>query len=170
VVLMPAREAPHKRIDRDPGPEERYELCRVVAADNEWLDVSRQEIDRPGPSYTVETLRALAEATPKDELYFIVGSDQAASLPSWREPEEILRLATVGVGRRDGVGEEEVRSALAGLAGAYRMTFFRMPGIEVSSSEVRRRVSVGRPFRYLVPEPVAARIAELGLYRDESRS
>jgi nicotinate-nucleotide adenylyltransferase len=167
---MPAGEAPHKRIDRDPGPEERYELCRVAAAGNEWLDVSRQEIDRPGPSYTVETLQELANTAPRDELYLIVGSDQAASLPTWREPEEVLRLATVGVGRRDGAGEEEVRSAIAGLAGAYRVTFFRMPGIEVSSSEVRRRVAVGRPYRYLVPESVAERIAELGLYREEAGS
>jgi nicotinate-nucleotide adenylyltransferase len=167
---MPAREAPHKRIDRDPGPEERYELCRLAAAGNEWLEVSREEIDRPGPSYTVETLQALTDAAPEDELYFIVGSDQAASLPSWREPEKVLRLATVGVGRRDGVGEEELRSALAGLAGAYRVTFFRMPRIEISSSEVRRRVAVGRPYRYLVPEPVAERIAELGLYREEAGS
>ena len=167
---MPAGEAPHKRIDRDPGPEERYELCRVAAAGNDWLHVSRREIDRPGPSYTVDTLQELVDTGPKDELYLIVGSDQAASLPSWREPEEILRLATMGVGRRDGVGEEEVRSAIARLAGAYRVTFFRMPGIEVSSSEVRRRVAVGRPYRYLVPEPVAQRIAERGLYRDEAGS
>jgi nicotinate-nucleotide adenylyltransferase len=165
---MPAREAPHKRIDRDPGPDERYELCRLAASADEWLEVSRREIDRPGPSYTVHTLRALRDAAPEDELYFIVGADQAASLPGWREPEQILRLATIGVGRRDGVGEEEVRSGLAGLAGADRVTFFRMPRIEVSSSEVRRRIAVGRPYRYLVPGEVADRIADRGLYRDDA--
>jgi nicotinate-nucleotide adenylyltransferase len=161
---MPAGKAPHKPIDRDPGAEQRYEMCVLAAVDSEWLDVSREEIERPGPSYTVDTLRALSEAEPDDELELIMGADQAASLPTWHEPAEILRLAGAAVARRDGVGEGQVRSALASLKGADRVTFFDMPRVDISSSDVRERVATGRPYRYLVPERVAERIALHGLY------
>ena len=165
---MPAGKAPHKPIERDPGSEERYEMCVLAAAGSEWLDVSREELERPGPSYTVDTLRALREAEPDDELELIMGADQAASLPRWREPVEILRLAGAAVARRDGVGERvgelEVRSALDSLEGSDRVTFFDMPRVDVSSSDVRERVAAGRPYHYLVPERVADRIAERGLY------
>jgi len=166
VALMPTGDPPHKQIDDDPGREERYELCVLAAEGKDWLDVSRDEIDRPGLSFTEDTLRLLREARPEDELSLILGSDQAMTLPAWREPENVLRLAEVGVARRDGVGEEPVREALAGLAGGDRVRFFHMPRIDVSSSDVRERVSVGRPYECLVPVGVARRIAERGLYAD----
>ena len=161
---MPTGDPPHKQIDRDPGREERYQLCLLAAEGREWLDVSRDEVERPGPSYTEDTLRLLHEKRPDDELCLILGSDQAMSLPAWREPENVLRLAEVGVARRDGVGEEPVREALAGLAGGERVRFFPMPRIDVSSSDVRERVSGGRPYECLVPAAVAQRIAERRLY------
>jgi nicotinate-nucleotide adenylyltransferase len=164
VVLMPARQAPHKEIEQDPGPEERYLMCDLAAWGAQWLDASRTEIDHEGPSYTVETLRRLAGERPGDEVVLLLGSDRAQSLPQWREPEEILTMATLAVTRRDGVGEEEVRSALAGLSGAERVSFFDMPSIEVSSTVVRERVAARRPYRFFVPERVADRIEERGLY------
>jgi nicotinate-nucleotide adenylyltransferase len=163
---MPAREAPHKRIEQDPGSRERFLMCELAARGAGWLEASPVEVDRPGPSYTVDTLRGLHEARPEDELVWLLGADQAAALPEWREPEEVLRLAEVGVARRDGVGEETVAAALSGLAGADRMTFFEMPSIDVSSTIVRERVAASLPFRFLVPERVADRIEELGLYRE----
>jgi nicotinate-nucleotide adenylyltransferase len=165
-VLVPAGKAPHKPIERDPGPEERYEMCVLAAAGSDWLDVSREELERPGPSYTVDTLRALRAADPDDELELIIGADQAANLPAWREPSEILRLAGAAVARRHGTGDGEVRSALESLERGDRVTFFDMPRVDVSSSEVRERIAAGRPYRYLVPERVADRIAERGLYRE----
>jgi nicotinate-nucleotide adenylyltransferase len=164
VLMMPTGDPPHKLIEHDPGREERYQLCRLAAEGGDWLDVSRDEVDRPGLSYTEDTLRLLQEARPGDELCLILGSDQAMTLPAWREPENVLRLAEVGVARRDGVGEEPVREALAGLAGGDRVRFFQMPRIDVSSSDVRERVAVGRPYESLVPAAVARRIAERGLY------
>jgi nicotinate-nucleotide adenylyltransferase len=161
---MPTGDPPHKQIERDPGREERYELCRLAAEGRDWLDASRDEVNRSGQSYTEDTLRLLHEARPQDELCLILGSDQAMTLPAWREPENVLRLAEVGVARRDGVGEEPVRAALAGLAGGDRVRFFHMPRIDVSSSDVRERVAVGRPYECLVPALVARRIAERGLY------
>lgn len=164
VVLMPAGDAPHKVIEQDPGAEERYLLCELAARGGEWLDASRAEVDRPGPSYTADTLRQLTADRPGDELVWLLGADQARSLPQWHEPAEVLGLATLAVARRDGVGEDEVHDALAGLARADRVRFFDMPSIGVSSTMVRERVAAHRPFRCFVPERVADRIEEVGLY------
>jgi nicotinate-nucleotide adenylyltransferase len=163
---MPAGEAPHKQIEQDPGVEERYLMCDLAAWGAEWLDASRVEVDRPGPSFTVDTLRQLTrEQSGQNELVWLLGADQAAILPAWREPEEVLRLATLAVTPRGGVGEAEVRSALAPLAGVDRVRFFDMPSIDVSSTMVRERVAALRPFEFLVPERVANRIEVGGLYR-----
>jgi len=170
VWLMPTGEPPHKAIDRDPGREERLHLCELAAAgaDGDWLSVSSHEIERPGPSFTVETLRQLTARAVADELVLLLGADQAAGLPGWREPEEVLRLAAVAAAGRAGVDEESLRETVASLAGGERASFFAMPLIEVSSSDVRARVAAGRPYRFLVPERVADRIAERGLYGAEA--
>jgi nicotinate-nucleotide adenylyltransferase len=138
-------------------------MCRVAATSEAWLAVPRIEIDREGPSYTVETLRALRSESPGDELFVILGGDAAAELASWREPEQVLSLATVAVAERDDTRKQQVVSALGNLRGSNRVVFFSMPRIEISSTMVRERTAAGRPIRYLVPEAVAAYIEETGL-------
>lgn len=168
VVLMPAGVPPHKQLaPGDPSPEARYELCLAAVAGDERFVVSRTELDRAGRSYTADTLRLLREQQPDDELTFIVGGDMAASLPSWREPEAVLSLATLAVAERVGAKRAVIERELAPLAGAERVEFFAMPRIDVSSSIVRARVAAGRPIRYLVPDAVAEAIDRAGLYRDE---
>jgi len=93
-----------------------------------------------------------------------MGADQAASLPSWREPEEVLSLATIGVVPRTGWHREEVTIRLVKLKGAARVVFFDMPRIDVSASLVRHRVADGKPIRYLVPDAVAELVLQRGLY------
>ena len=165
VVLMPVHTPPHKEAVGDPGAETRHAMCLAAAAGDPGLEVSRLEIDRGGPSWTVDTLRTLHASAPADELTFIVGGDQAQGLPTWREPAAILALAELAVAEREGIGREDVRSRLAGLVPPGRLRFFDMTRLDVSSSELRRRVAAGRPIRHLVPEAVAALIAERGLYR-----
>ncbi|HEX4804353.1 MAG TPA: nicotinate-nucleotide adenylyltransferase [Conexibacter sp.] len=167
VVLMPAGVPPHKQVAADPGAEARYALCRAAIDGDARLDVSRLELDRAGRSYTVDTLTALRESNPQDDLTFIVGGDMARSLPAWREPEAVLELATLAVAERAGSEREEIRGELRGLAGASgeRVRFFDMPRIDVSSSLVRERVASGRPIRYLVPDAVAVAIERNGWYR-----
>ena len=169
VWLMPTGEPAHKAIDDDPGKDERRLMTELAAWGAEWLGASHLELDRPGPTYTVDTLRELRAERPGDDIVWILGADQAVSLPEWREPEEVMRLAQVAFARRDGLGESEVRDALAGLAGGEGMTTFEMPSIDVSSTMVRERVAAGRPYGFLVPERVAQHIAERGLYRGGSR-
>jgi nicotinate-nucleotide adenylyltransferase len=160
VLLMPVGRAPHRPVERDPGPEERFELCRLAAEGVDWLTVSRDEIDRPGPSYTADTLERLLDA----ELYFLVGADQALRLAEWHDPERVLQAATLAIAEREGVPIEEVRAAVSAV-GQARVESFAMPRIDVSSTEVRRRVAAGRPYRFLVTERVADRIERVGLYR-----
>jgi nicotinate-nucleotide adenylyltransferase len=171
VRLIPAAIPPHKEVPGDPGIEVRLELCRLAAGAEPGLEVSRIEADRPGPSYTADTLRALHDESPGDDLTFIVGGDMAYALPEWREPEVVLELARLAVGEREGVRRADIleRLAGAGLPGVpERIGFFEMPRLDVSSSQLRRRVAAGRPIRHLVPDAVADRIASLGLYRVEA--
>ena len=101
---------------------------------------------------------------PNDELVLLIGGDQAASLRSWREPEEIVALAVVGVAERDEWRREEIVERLGELWSPERVRFFEMPRIELSSTLVRRRAAAGEPIRYLVPDKVANLIGAQALY------
>ncbi|HYZ80881.1 MAG TPA: nicotinate-nucleotide adenylyltransferase [Solirubrobacteraceae bacterium] len=170
VRLVVAGSPPHKEVEWDPGADVRAELARLAAAGEPALEVSLVELSRPGPSYTVDTLRALHAEAPGDELTFIVGGDMALSFPRWREPGGILALARLGVALR-AADREAVRSSVAavGAEALERLDLFEMPRIDVSSSLVRERVAAGRSIRYLVPDAVRERIERLGLYRGGAR-
>jgi len=164
VLLVPARVPPHKEVPGDPGAEARLELCRLAADGEPGVEASREELDRPGPSYTVDTLRRLREARPEDDLTLIVGADMARDLPSWREPEGLVRLARVAVAERAGEDREEIAAALAVLEPARPVEFLEMPRLDISSSGIRARVGEGRPIRHLVPQAVEERIRRDGIY------
>jgi nicotinate-nucleotide adenylyltransferase len=167
VLLVPAFQPPHKEVEADPGVEHRVELCRLAIAGDERFAVSRVEADVPVRSFTVDTLSRLHETHPEAELTFIVGGDMAFSLPTWREPEAVLSLATLGVAEREGVKRADISERLAGLAGADRIRFFDMPRLDISSSLIRRRVAAGLPIHFLVPEAVETYIHRAGLYGTE---
>jgi nicotinate-nucleotide adenylyltransferase len=164
VIFLPVGEAPHREMDGDPGAEVRVRLCEQAVEGDPRFEVSRIEVDRSGPSYSIETLRLLRERSPGDDLTLILGADQASRLPSWREPEAVLSLARVGVAAREGVEREAVMRRIYGLAGSERIAFFDMPRIDLSSSLVRRRAASGRPIRYLLPDKVADHVERQGLY------
>jgi nicotinate-nucleotide adenylyltransferase len=166
VLLVPTGVPPHKEMEEEPGRAHRLEMCRLAAdGHGDWLEVSSIEIDRDGPSYTVDTLGEINATRPGDELTFIVGGDMAWSLPSWHQPETILELAAVAVAERAGARREEVRLRLAGMRGAQQIRYIDVPRLDISSSALRRRVREGRPIDYLVPDAVADYIDRQGLYR-----
>ncbi len=165
VILVPTGQAPHKRIADDPGREARMEMTRLAAADDERFSVSALEVEREGPSYTYETLEALAEQRGDRELVFVMGADAAVGLESWRAPERVVELASLAVARRAGVSEADVAEAMRSLGCEGRATMLEMPQFGVSSSAVRERAKQGRPLRYLVPDAVARFIEERGIYR-----
>ena len=166
VLLVPTGQAPHKRIEPEPGAEVRLELARLAAAGDELLEVSDLEVGRDGPSYTYRTLEALAEERPEDEFVFVMGADIAADLERWERPQRVLELAELGVAARPGTSLDAVEAALERLGHGGRLESIRMPEIGVSSTLVRQRIAQGAPVRYLVPDAVAAAIAERGLYRE----
>jgi nicotinate-nucleotide adenylyltransferase len=165
VVLMPVHTPPHKEALDDPGPEVRLALCQAAIGGDEELEISTLEVERGGASYTVDTLRALHGSREGDDLTFIVGGDMASSLPSWREPEGVLELARLAVAEREEHRRQEIAERLGGLRGANeRVVFFTMPRLDISSSDIRRRVAQGRPIRWLVPGEVCDEIERRGLY------
>jgi nicotinate-nucleotide adenylyltransferase len=122
------------------------------------------ELERPGPSYTVDTLRSIHASNPDAELTLIVGADMALTLGSWREPREILKLSRLAVAEREGSADRRVLDALAPLGGEGRIVFLEMAPHEVSSSLVRRRLTAGEPIEELVGTEVASYIAQHELY------
>ena len=164
VVFVPVGQAPHRELEGDPGAEERLEMVELATADDERFEVSRADLEREGPSYTSDTLRELRERSPDDELFLILGGDQAAALASWHEPEEVLSLATVAVAARLSWSRQAIGIRLGRLAGMRAIRYLDMPIIQVSSSAIRRRAAAGQPIRYLVPDKVAAYIEANRLY------
>jgi nicotinate-nucleotide adenylyltransferase len=162
---VPAGEPPHREVESDPGAEARHEMCELAVSSDQRFSLSRIELDREGPSYTADTLREMrAQAADDDELFLILGGDQAASLRAWHEPEEVLTLATIAVVERTGWPRPAIGVRLSGLRGAERLVFFEMPRVDVSSSMVRRRAREGKPIRYLVTDKVADFIGAKSLY------
>jgi nicotinate-nucleotide adenylyltransferase len=178
VLLVPVSTPPHKAAEQDPGSAHRLAMVELLAAEEPWLQASDVEVARGGPSYTADTLRELHARDPGAELTLIVGADMARTLPAWREPERILRLAGLAVAERDGTARVEIRASLARLDGQRDPTtapegdgrpapvvFLDMPEVPVSSSMVRERVAADGSLEQLVPATVAAYITDHGLYR-----
>lgn len=164
VVFVPVGDAPHRTLDDDPGPEARLEMVELAMADDERFVTSRIEMDREGPSYTADTLEQLRAEAPDDELFLILGGDQAAALASWHEPEKVLERATLAVFERMSWGRNAIIIKIGRMPGAERVRYLDMPLIQVSSSSIRRRVREGVPIRFLVPDKVVEYIATNELY------
>jgi nicotinate-nucleotide adenylyltransferase len=165
VVWMPYGEPSHRELEDDPGPEARFTMCEYAVGADARFAVSRLEIDRGGPVYTVDTLREVAARAPDDEVFLLLGGDQAAALGTWRSPEEVLSLARLAVAERDEFRREEILERVQPLcSGADRVCFLDMPRIEISSSLVRARARAGQPIRYLVPDKVANYVGAQSLY------
>ncbi len=164
VVFVPVGEAPHRELQDDPGPESRLEMVELAIGDDDRFTSSRIEIDREGPSYTVDTLEELRKESPKDELFLILGGDQAAALPTWHEPEKVLERASVAVFERMSWGRNAIKIKIGRMPGVERVLYLDMPLIQVSSSAIRRRVRESQPIRYLVQDKVADYISSNDLY------
>jgi nicotinate-nucleotide adenylyltransferase len=166
VLLMPAARQPLKQRGHAATPQQRLEMARLACISNPALEVTPIEIARAGPSFTVESLRALRVAG-HGELLFIVGADAAAELHRWRAAHEIIALAQIVVVERPGVvlDAAALERNLPGLG--TRLTLLEGPQLEISSSELRRRVAAGLPIRYQTPDRVVEYIAVNGLYQQD---
>lgn len=157
VLFVLARRSPLK--DRGPvAPEaDRLRMLELAVAGEPRFGVSRIELDREGPSYTVDTLERLAGP---DELFLILGSDAIADFPRWKDPDRIAQLATLIVADRPGAPAR---------VGDAPIAAFDAPRLDISSRELRQRAARGLSLRYLVPEAAWKHIEARGLYRGEDR-
>jgi nicotinate-nucleotide adenylyltransferase len=160
IRLIPVREHPFKQGQHAAGAEERLAMVRLAVAGDPRFVVDERECRRPGPSYTVDTLRALRTEMPTAELFLLLGSDSAQQLSAWRDAQAVRTLATVVELTRPGA--ESSRQA-----GVTRR--LEMPAIDISATALRERVRRGESIRYFVPDAVAEYIATHGLYRNEDR-
>jgi nicotinate-nucleotide adenylyltransferase len=168
VWFVPASVPPHKQGLVISAAKSRSDMIEFAISGNPAFKLSRIELERTGPSYTVTTLEQLQAQDPARELFLLIGADSVRDLPTWREPQRILELATVvGVNRgRDTLPAVEVsrlRQSL-GEAAASRIRFVSMPAIEISATEIRQRVQAGKSIRYLVPRAVEAYLDQQKLY------
>lgn len=167
VLFIPAGQPPHKQDYRVSHAEHRYAMVLLSTGSNPFFDVSRVEIEREGPSYSVDTIRCLRDSYgPDTELYFIVGTDEALDLPNWHEAESLSKMVSFVTVPRPGFDIAELRTRLP--ASFYsKIEFLPMTPMDISSTEIRARVKAGRSIRYLVTTEVEAYICKHGLYFED---
>ncbi len=180
VLFIPAGQPPHKPGRAITSGEHRLAMVELAIAGNERFQASRQELDRAGPSYTVDTLEGLwatTGAAPEGgrgtapDLTLVLSAEAFLGFMTWRDPRRVLELARVVVAPRDGypdAGPDFLATHLPDLAD--RATFLDGPRLRLSASDLRDRAAAGRSLRYLVPDAVAAYIGEHGLYQPPPRS
>jgi nicotinate-nucleotide adenylyltransferase len=168
VVFMPSGDPWMKRGRGITSAEHRYQMTQRAVAADEHFDVSRLEVDRPGATYTVDTLRQLRQHFPDNvELYFIFGADTLYSILQWRDVDEVARLAyLISVARPGYAADEGLVASIRVQLGSERIDQIEGVALDVSSTRLRQMVREGRSIRYLVPDAVVDYIAEQGLYRD----
>jgi len=167
VLLMPAAHPPHKGVKAISNAADRVMMTRLAITDDPGLDLSLVEMERPGPSYTVDSLAQLRTHLGDGVgLVLVMAADSFSEIETWREPDRLLELAEWAVGPRHGSPMPE-RDSLRERFGtrASRIHLLGGPSLDVSSSEIRARVAAGRPIRYLVPRAVEELITARGLYR-----
>ncbi len=164
VVFVPNRLSPLKENDDVAAAEHRYAMVELAVADNSCFAVCRDELDRPGPSYSIQTIRALRRILPVAvRILFVTGADAILELPEWHEPEAILEEAQVVAAARPGFNLDSLDSIL-GESRAGKIDILPMPALGISSTDIRERVSRGQNIRYLTPPAVIHHICEHGLY------
>ena len=152
VLFVPANKSPHKTETKPATAEDRIGMVRLAIAGEEGFEASDIELRRPAPSYTVDTVRELKQSHPQDEFVLLIGADNVAKFDTWREPEEIRRLAQIAVLDR---GEKPVAHDWPAV---HRL-------VDISSTDIRARAAAGLSIRYLTPDAVCDYITQHSLYR-----
>ena len=163
VLFVPAGQPPHKKTYQVTPAQHRWDMTVLATADNPLFFPSRLEIDRPGPSYAVDTLSQLHQAYPGREWYFITGADALLELETWKEPERLVTLCRIVAVTRPGY-DQSLLARRVPAALLERTITLEVPGVAVSSTEIRHRVAQGLPIRYLTTDAVTAYIYKYELY------
>jgi len=171
VLFIPTGQPWQKPAGVTPA-EDRYLMTVIATASNPAFATSRSEIDHPGPTYTADTLRRLRGELGEDaRLFFVTGADAVQHILTWREQEEVLKLAEFIAATRPGYDLAGLADLLEQVpAAAGRVHTMEIPALAISSTDIRSRVARGAPIQYLVPDGVAAYVRKRGLYRSGAAS
>ena len=171
VLFIPAGNPPHKDGSMVTSVLHRYIMTVMAASSNQAFTVSPMEMERPGLSYTIDTVRDLArQHGPEVELYFITGADAVGELPTWNNIDDLLDLCHfVGATRPGCVSMIDAVIDYFGVKGQQRIHRLATPELDISSTDIRERVRRGRSIKYIVPESVEQYILKEGLYRINSQ-
>jgi nicotinate-nucleotide adenylyltransferase len=164
-------EPPHKQDQLITAIEHRLAMVNLAIADNPSFELSRIELDRPGPHYTLDTIKLVAQQNPEAEIIPVIGGDSLHDLPSWHRPQELLYAAHwIGVMRRPGESAnlEELERELPGISS--KVHYVDAPLLEIASREIRSRIANGRPFRYYLSDSVYHYINRHHLYHQPQAS
>lgn len=167
VIIVPAGDPPHKRNRRLSAAASRVRMVEAAIVGNDHFVLSRVDVDRPGPHYTIDMVRLLRDSLPAgSELFFLMGSDSLRDLPNWHLADRLVaNCRLVALARHDVTLDwEYLEGALPGLHA--RVIQLDMPELEIASHILQERIRTGQPIRYQVPEAVEAIIAAEGLYRE----
>ncbi len=168
VIFVPAGIPPHKRGVRISSRTDRYMMTVMATLTNPYFEVSRTELDRPGPSYAIDTVRHLKkEFDEETEIFFITGADAAIEILTWKDAKDLLKECGFIVATRPGcsTGELERRLMEARLHSTHCICMVEVPALAISSTDIRRRVEQGEPIRYLLPMNVENYVYKTGLYQ-----
>lgn len=168
IIFLPSGHGPHKDVNRVSDPHIRYEMVEKAIQDHPLFVVSDIETQRTGLSFTIDTIRHFKDLYPEDQLFFITGADAILTIETWREFESLLSACTFVAATRPSIRSKALIEAVKALNQKYHASIqlMDMPQLEISSSDIRKRVRMGRTVRYLVPEVVREMIRCRGLYED----
>jgi nicotinate-nucleotide adenylyltransferase len=168
IIFMPTGDPWQKRESGVVPAEQRYLMTVIATAANPRFVVSRMEIDRPGPTYSIDTIKALRDRHgPEVELFFITGADAVWDILNWKDPEEIARFCEFIAAGRPGYDLVKFQEHLKGKPRLPKVHVIEIPALAISSTDLRRRLKEKLPVRYLLPDSVVSYITKMGLYGAE---
>lgn len=166
VIFVPSGRPPHKRVRRVSADDHRYLMTVLATVTNPWFEVSRVELDRPGPSYAIDTVVHFRDRYPGTEIFFITGADAILEIVSWERRTELFDLCHFIAATRPGYPMQELESLRSALEAEEfeRINPLEVPALAISSSDIRVRLNKGEPVKYLLPESVERYILKNSLY------
>ncbi|MDD4238093.1 MAG: nicotinate-nucleotide adenylyltransferase [Desulfotomaculaceae bacterium] len=168
VIFIPTGQPPHKQNIKRTEPWSRFEMTRLAVATNPFFEISPLEIERPGPSYTIDTVQEIARLFPGTQIYFITGADAVSEILIWKKVEQILSICRFIAATRPGYKLGETWKKIDELPQDLKKNILCMevPALAISSTGIRQRVREGRPIKYLLPESVEEYITSNNIYQD----
>ncbi|AEG59328.1 nicotinate-nucleotide adenylyltransferase [Desulforamulus ruminis] len=167
VIFVPAARPPHKTGQRISEPLHRVNMARLATASNRFFEVSTLEVERDGPSYTIDTVKEVKERYGVGEIYFITGADAVLEIITWKKAEELLAMCTFIAATRPGYDLKGLKKNLCSLSGKVldNIISLEVPALSISSTDIRRRVRENKSIKYLLPESVEEYILSHGIYK-----